>query len=54
MTPADALAAGSRNGALACRKSGELGVIEEGKLAELVVLDADRLRTSTTSAKSGR
>jgi imidazolonepropionase-like amidohydrolase len=43
MTPAEALAAGTRNGALACRKSGELGVIEEGKLADLVLLDADPL-----------
>ena len=43
MTPAEALAAGTRNGALACRKSGDLGVIEEGKLADLVLLDADPL-----------
>jgi imidazolonepropionase-like amidohydrolase len=43
MTPAEALAAGTRNGALACRKSGELGVIEEGKLADMVLLDADPL-----------
>ena len=43
MTPAEALAAGTRNGALACRKSGEFGVIEEGKLADLVLLDADPL-----------
>jgi imidazolonepropionase-like amidohydrolase len=43
MTPAEALAAGTRNGALACRKSGELGVIEEGKLADLVLLDSDPL-----------
>jgi len=43
MTPAEALAAGTRNGALACRKSGELGVIEEGKLADLVLLDDDPL-----------
>jgi imidazolonepropionase-like amidohydrolase len=43
MTPAEALAAGTRNGALACRKSGDLGVIEEGKMADLVLLDADPL-----------
>ena len=43
MTPAEALAAGTRNGALACRKIDELGVIEEGKLADLVLLDADPL-----------
>jgi imidazolonepropionase-like amidohydrolase len=43
MIPAEALAAGTRNGALACRKSGDLGVIEEGKLADLVLLDGDPL-----------
>jgi imidazolonepropionase-like amidohydrolase len=43
MTPAQAIVAGTANGALACRKSGEFGVIEEGKLADLVVLDADPL-----------
>jgi imidazolonepropionase-like amidohydrolase len=43
MTPAEALAAGTRNGALACRKSGDLGAIEEGKLADMVLLDADPL-----------
>jgi imidazolonepropionase-like amidohydrolase len=43
MTPAQAIVAGTRNGALACRKSGEFGVIEEGKLADLVLLDADPL-----------
>jgi imidazolonepropionase-like amidohydrolase len=43
MSPAQAIVAGTRNGALACRKSSEFGVIEEGKLADLVVLDADPL-----------
>ena len=43
MTPAQAIVAGSRNGALACQKSGGFGVIEEGKFADLVVLDADPL-----------
>src|SRR5215472_14033149 len=43
MTPVEALAAGTRNGVLACRKTGELGVIEEGKVADLVLLDADPL-----------
>jgi imidazolonepropionase-like amidohydrolase len=43
MTPAQAIVAGTRNGALACRKSGELGTIEEGKVADLVILDANPL-----------
>jgi imidazolonepropionase-like amidohydrolase len=42
MTPAQAIVAGTRNGALACKTS-EFGVIQEGKLADLVLLDADPL-----------
>jgi imidazolonepropionase-like amidohydrolase len=43
LTPAEAIVAGTRNGALACRKSAEFGVLQEGKLADLVLLDADPL-----------
>jgi len=43
MTPLQAITAGSRNGAIASRKSNELGTIEKGKLADLVILDADPL-----------
>jgi imidazolonepropionase-like amidohydrolase len=43
MSPSQALTAGTKNGALACRRQADLGVIAEGKLADLVVLDADPL-----------
>lgn len=43
MTPAQAITAGTRNGALACRRQADLGTIEPGKLADLVILDADPL-----------
>jgi len=43
MTPAQAIVSGTRNGAIACRKLNELGTLEKGKLADLVILDADPL-----------
>jgi len=43
MTPAQALTAATKNGALACRRSADFGTIEPGKLADLVILDADPL-----------
>jgi imidazolonepropionase-like amidohydrolase/cyclophilin family peptidyl-prolyl cis-trans isomerase len=43
MTPAQAIVAGTKNGAIACRKLNDLGTLEKGKLADLVILDADPL-----------
>src|SRR5215475_7063853 len=43
MTPAQAITAATRNGALACRKLDEFGTLEAGKLADLVILEADPL-----------
>jgi imidazolonepropionase-like amidohydrolase len=43
MTPAQAIAAGTRNGAIAARGLDSFGTIENGKEADLVVLDADPL-----------
>jgi homoserine O-acetyltransferase len=43
MTPAHAIVAGTKNGAIACRKLNDFGTIEKGKLADLVILDADPL-----------
>jgi imidazolonepropionase-like amidohydrolase len=43
MTPAQAIVAGTRNGATASRRLADFGTIEAGKLADLVVLAADPL-----------
>src|SRR5262245_47149422 len=43
MTPAQAITAATRNGALACRKLNEYGTIEVGKLADILILEADPL-----------
>src|SRR6185369_15188133 len=43
MTPSQAIVAGTKNGSLACRIENNLGTLEKGKLADLVILDADPL-----------
>jgi imidazolonepropionase-like amidohydrolase/cyclophilin family peptidyl-prolyl cis-trans isomerase len=43
MTPAQALVAGTKNGAIACRRLKDFGTIERGKFADLVILDANPL-----------
>jgi imidazolonepropionase-like amidohydrolase len=43
MSPSAALVAGTRNGAVAARRSADLGTIEPGKRADLVVLAANPL-----------
>ncbi len=43
MTPAEAIVAGTKNGAIACRALKDYGTLETGKVADLVVLDADPL-----------
>lgn len=43
MTPAQAMVAATKNGAIACRGLKDFGTIEVGKLADLVILDADPL-----------
>jgi imidazolonepropionase-like amidohydrolase len=60
MTPAQAIVAATKNGALACRMTKDLGTVEVGKLADLLVLDADPLadianiRKLRTVIKEGR
>ena len=44
MTPMQAIVAGTKNGAIACRGLAEFGTIEVGKSADLVLLDANPLR----------
>jgi len=41
MSAKDVLIAATRNGAMVLHKDKELGTIEEGKFADLVVFDAD-------------
>jgi imidazolonepropionase-like amidohydrolase len=43
MTPAQAITAGTKNGALASGRLAEFGTIEAGKFADLVLLDANPL-----------
>ena len=43
MTPGQAITAATRNGALACQRLADFGTIEPGKMADLVILDADPL-----------
>jgi imidazolonepropionase-like amidohydrolase len=43
MTPAQAIVAGTKNGATASRRIADLGTIEPGKIADLVLLSADPL-----------
>ena len=44
MTPAEALAAATVNGAFALRRANRIGSLEAGKLADLIVLDVDDYR----------
>jgi imidazolonepropionase-like amidohydrolase len=43
MTPSQAIVSGTRNGAIACRRLKDFGTVEAGKLADLLILDADPL-----------
>ncbi len=43
MTPAQAITSGTKNGAAAARLSKDIGTLERGKIADLVILDADPL-----------
>lgn len=44
MTPAQAMVAATKNGAIASRGLDHLGTIQAGKLADLLILEADPLR----------
>ncbi|HBX76899.1 MAG TPA: hypothetical protein DEG43_04575 [Acidimicrobiaceae bacterium] len=41
LSPLEAIACGTRNGAAALRLEGEVGTIQEGQLADLIVIDGD-------------
>jgi imidazolonepropionase-like amidohydrolase len=51
LTPMEALVAGTRNGAEAVGRLGDLGTIEKGKLADLALLDASPLADITNTQK---
>ena len=43
MTPMQAITTGTKNGAIAARRFNDLGTLEKGKIADLVILEADPL-----------
>jgi imidazolonepropionase-like amidohydrolase len=51
LTPMEAIVAGTRNGAEAVGRLRDLGTIEEGKLADLVLLDANPLAEIANTQK---
>jgi imidazolonepropionase-like amidohydrolase len=53
MSPAQAIVAATKNGAMACKALDEYGTIEAGKLADLLVLDADPLAEISNIRKLG-
>jgi imidazolonepropionase-like amidohydrolase len=53
MTPAQAIVSATKNGALACKALNDFGTIETGKLADLLVLDADPLADIKNIRKLG-
>ncbi len=54
LTPADALIAATKHNARALGEAGQLGTIETGKLADLVILDADPLADIRNTRKIHR
>ncbi len=53
MTASEAIVAATKNGALACKALDEFGTLETGKLADLLVLDADPLADISNIRKLG-
>ena len=53
MTPSEAIVAATKNGAMACKALDEFGTVEVGKIADLLVLDADPLASISNIRKLG-
>jgi imidazolonepropionase-like amidohydrolase len=53
MTPSEAIVAATKNGAMACKALDEFGTVEAGKIADLLVLDADPLASISNIRKLG-
>ncbi|MGQ0844134.1 MAG: amidohydrolase family protein [Sporichthyaceae bacterium] len=54
MTPMDAIVAATRNGAFAMRMEGEVGTLEVGRLADVLVVDGDPLADITVLQQAHR
>ncbi len=53
MTPSEAIVAATKNGALACKALDEFGTVEKGKIADLLLLDANPLADISNIRKLG-
>ena len=53
MTPSEAIVAATKNGALACKALDEFGTVEKGKIADLLLLDANPLVDISNIRKLG-
>ena len=51
MTPAQAIVAATKNGALACKALDKFGTLQAGKSGDVLLLGAIRWRTSPTSGR---
>ena len=53
-TPAEALVCATRNGGLAMRREGDLGTLQEGMLADMLLVDGDPLADLDVLRDKGR
>lgn len=52
LSPSQAITAGTKNGAIALKRLNDLGTVEEGKIADIVVLDANPLNKISNIRKT--
>jgi imidazolonepropionase-like amidohydrolase len=54
LSPMEVILAATRNGALICGRGSDLGTLEPGKLADLIVVDGDPLTDPVSAMKRVR